>query len=501
MILEIIKARLLQVFICVYGLAFLSCESDIVKKPNVLILYMDDLRPQLGCYGNELIQSPNIDELASSSVLFNNAYCNVPVCGASRASMLTGMYPTKDRYINFNTFVKEESPNAITLPMLFKQNGYQTISNGKVYHHIDDNQNDWTEIWRPYAFDKNNLGLAPTDYWQGLWKDYQNEANAKIYKETDLGPAFESAPINDSVYIDGIMTQKVIKDIKKFKKTGEPFFLTAGFISNHLPFNAPTSHWDKYDKNDIKQPNNNYIPKNALPMSLSNWGEMRAYTNIPKKGQVTDETALKLIHGYNATVSYADVLIGKILKTLESEGLAENTIVVLVADHGYSLQEHTLWAKFNPYKDASQVPLIIKTPHSKKGKVTNALVELVDLYPTIAELCNLETPKNQLDGKSLVSILDNPKIKGKEYIFTKTANAFTITSNRYSYTEFINLNKQETIASMLFDHQTDPKENENIVSNEEYNTVVAEFKEILHTKFKSNILGKKNDYKHKKHDK
>lgn len=487
--LEIIKSRLIPVVICGFALTLLSCENEPVKKPNVLLFYMDDLRPQLGCYGNELIQSPNIDILAASSVLFNNAYCNVPVCGASRASMLTGMYPTKDRYINYNTFVKKESPNAITLPMLFKQNGYKTISNGKVYHHVDDNQNDWTEIWRPYAFDKNDLGLAPTDYWQGLWKDYQNKDNATVYKETNLGPAFESASVNDSIYIDGLMTQKVIRDLKKFKKTGEPFFLTAGFISNHLPFNAPTSHWNKYNKNDIKQPNNDYTPINAPKISISNWGEMRAYTNIPKKGQVTDETALKLIHGYNATVSYVDALIGEILKTLDAEGLAKNTIVVLVADHGYSLQEHTLWAKFNPYKDASQVPLIIRTPNSTKGKVTNALVELVDLYPTIAELCHLETPKNQLDGKSLVAILDNPSLKVKDYIFTKTANAFTITSNRYSYTEFINLKEQKTIASMLYDHENDPKENENVVSKEAYKTVVTEFKEVLHTQFKSNILG------------
>jgi arylsulfatase A-like enzyme len=464
-------------------------KSDENIKPNVLLIYMDDLRPQLGCYGNKVIKSPHIDNFASGAVLFNEAYCNVPVCGASRASMLTGMYPNKNRFINYDTFVSKEEPGAVSFPLLFKKNGYTTISNGKIYHHLDDNMSDWDEVWRPYAFEKNDLGLAPTDYWQSLWKDYHLPENITLYKNTGTGPAYESAPVNDSTYIDGLMASKVIRDIKKLKKSKKPFLLTAGFISNHLPFNAPEHHWKKYTKEDIHQPYNNFIPKNAPAISISNWWEMRAYTGIPKKGQVDDAKALKLIHGYDATVSYVDQLIGNILEALKKEGLDKNTIVILVADHGYSLQEHTQWAKYNPYRDASHVPLMIRTPGMKTGKVTNALVELVDIYPTLAELCGLTPPEDQLDGKSIVDILKHPKKTGKAYVFTKTANAFTIKTKDFAYTEFIDLKNYKTITRMLYDHQKDPDENINVVDDKAYEKVVDKLKKILHTKYNSNITG------------
>ena len=210
------------------------CTEKTIQKPNVLLFYMDDLRPELNSYGVAQIQSPNIDALAAKGVKFTNAYCNIPVCGASRASMLTGMLPTKSRFLDYNTFAEKETPNAISLPQLFKENGYTTISNGKIYHHLDDRETDWDEVWRPYAFDKNYTGLAPTDYWESLWKDYHNPENIATYKKTDRGPAYESAAVTDSAYIDGLMTEKIIRDIKKLKKNGTPFFLTAGFISPHF---------------------------------------------------------------------------------------------------------------------------------------------------------------------------------------------------------------------------------------------------------------------------
>ena len=201
---------------------FLNCkhmELELVpQKPNVLLFYIDDLRPELASFGATQIHSPNIDSLAAKGIKFTNAYCNVPVCGASRASMLTGMLPTKNRFLDYKTFVEQETPDAVTLPQLFKNNGYTTISNGKIYHHLDDRETDWNEVWRPYAFDKNNKGLAPTDYWQSLWKDYQNPTNISNYKTTDTGPSYESADVSDFTYIDGLLTEKVIKDIKKLKK-------------------------------------------------------------------------------------------------------------------------------------------------------------------------------------------------------------------------------------------------------------------------------------------
>ena len=339
----------------VFILIFSNCKGVVFEKPyekpNILLLYVDDLRPELASYGATHIQSPNIDALAEKGVKFTNACCNVPVCGASRASMLTGMLPTKNRFLDYKTFVERETPEAITLPQLFKSNGYTTISNGKIYHHVDDRESDWNEVWRPYAFNENNTGMAPTDYWQSLWKDYQNPDNRAHYEATDKGPAYESATVSDSTYIDGLLTQKVIQDLIKLKKNQKPFFLTAGFINPHLPFNAPKKYWDLYDRKTIKQPENyNYTPKDAPEISISNWAEMRSYSNIPKQGQVSDSLAIDLIHGYYATVSYTDALIGKILKELEAQKLSENTLVVLLSDHGYNLQEHTQWTKFTKTK-------------------------------------------------------------------------------------------------------------------------------------------------------
>ena len=460
-------------------------------KPNILLLYMDDLRPQLGCYGNDQMLSPNIDKLASTGIKFTEAYCNIPVCGASRASMLTGMYPTKNRFINYNTFAEKEVPEAISFAKLLKMNGYTTISNGKIYHHLDDNMDDWDEVWRPYAFEKNDKGLAPTDYWESLWKDYQLPENHKEYVETGTGPAFEKADVNDTTYIDGLMAQKVIRDLKKLKNSGKPFLLTAGFISNHLPFNAPARHWEKYPLSEIKQPYNNFVPEDVPKAAIGNWGEMRVYSGIPKKGQVSDDTAKILIHGYYATVSYVDALIGKILKALKDEGLDKNTIVMLVSDHGYNLQEHTLWAKYTSFRITSRVPLIMKVPGIEGSKTSSSLIELVDVYPTLVELCDLKAPDGQLEGKSFVPVLKDPKRKINDYVFTKTANAFMLTTPEYGYTEFISLKTGEPFARMLYDHTKDPDENVNVVDKPEYAEIVKNLNDILHTRFKDNISGER----------
>tara|TARA_B100001564_G_scaffold98198_1_gene80429 strand:- start:3006 stop:4409 length:1404 start_codon:yes stop_codon:yes gene_type:complete len=460
------------------------------EKPNVLLFYVDDLRPELASYGAAHIQSPHIDALAEKGVKFTNAYCNVPVCGASRASMLTGMLPTKNRFLDYKTFVERETPEAITLPQLFKNNGYTTISNGKIYHHLDDRESDWDEVWRPYAFDVNDSGLAPTDYWQSLWKDYQNPDNRRHYKATDRGPAYESAAVSDSTYIDGLLTEKLIRDLRQLKKNQKPFFLTAGFINPHLPFNAPKKYWDLYDRKKIKQPENyNYIPKNAPEISISNWAEMRSYSNIPKQGQVSDSLAIDLIHGYYATVSYTDALIGKILKELEAQKLSENTLVILVSDHGYNLQEHTQWTKFTNYNTATQVPLIIYNPLSKSNGTTAALTSLIDIYPTLVELCGLKAPKNQLDGTSLVPILKNPKLEGRKHVFIKRTNGYTLKTKAFSYTEFIRSTDNSILDKMLYDHRENKVENINIVYNKDFQSIATQMSQILHSAYQKNIQG------------
>ena len=480
------------IFFCLLILAIFigATLNQKPERPNVLLFYMDDLRPELGSFGALQIHSPNIDSFAKKGMKFTNAYCNIPVCGASRASMLTGMLPTKNRFLNYNTFVEKETQEAITLPELFKTNGYTTISNGKIYHHLDDRKSDWDEIWRPYAFDKNKDDLAPTDYWQSLWKDYQNQDNHSRYQITDNGPAYECSEVSDYTYIDGLLTLKVMRDIEKLKNANKPFFLTAGFISNHLPFNAPKKYWDLYEKNLVEQPENfNYIPKGAPNMSISNWPEMRAYSNIPKKGQVSDSVAVDLIHGYYATISYVDALIGKILGEIKEQKLDHNTIVILVSDHGYNLQEHTQWAKFTSYNTSTQVPLVIYNPFSKAKGTTNALTSLVDIYPTIAELCGLGVPENQLDGTSLAPVLNNPNLDGKSHVFIKKNNAFTIKTRDFSYTEFIKPEDNTIIDKMLYDHRISKVENINIANKMEFKNTVSELNYILHSEYQKNIIG------------
>ena len=458
------------------------------KKPNILLLYMDDLRPELHSYGHKQIISPNIDALANRSVQFTQAYSNVAVCGASRASMLTGMLPTKTRFIDYKTRLDIETPNEVTWPRLLKDNGYTTISNGKIYHHLDDRISDWDEVWRPYAFDENDHNLSPLDYWQSLWKDYQLAENIKLYKATDTGPAYESADVSDNTYIDGMLTDKVIKDLKQLKASGKPFLLTAGFIAPHLPFNAPTKYWDMYDRNEITQPYNNFVPKNAPKTSISRWGEMRAYTGIPKKGGVSDETAISLIHGYYATVSYVDALIGKIITALTKLDLEKNTVIIFVSDHGYNLQEHTQWGKYTSYRTSTRVPLMIHLPSMEKGSVSDGLVDLTDVYPTIVELLELKLPKHQLAGESLVPILKDPSLDGKSHVFLKNGQGFTVQTQEYSYTEFIN-GDNEVFSSMLYDHRTDRDENINVVDETSYSDAVSKLSKLLHTEYASNIIG------------
>ena len=457
------------------------------NQPNVLLLYMDDLRPEIGAYGSSLVKTPHIDSLAAHGVTFKEAYSNVSVCGASRASMLTGIRPTSTQFLNYNTFVEKETPNAISLPLLFKQNGYTTISNGKIYHHLDDNDTDFDEVYRPYAFDNNDKNLAPTDYWQSLWKDYQNPENRIEYKQTNTGPAYESAEVEDSVYIDGLMTEKVIRDIKKLKNSKQPFFLTAGFISPHLPFNAPKKYWDMYPRASIKLPYNNFIPKNAPALSISNWPEMRAYSGIPKSGLVSDSLAKTLIHGYYATVSYSDALIGDIVSALKAAQLYDNTIIILVSDHGYNLSEHTQWAKFTTHKISSHVPLIISAPNYRENVSSSALVELVDVYPTLTDLCQLKNPVNQLEGESLVPHFTSSNSPEKEVLFLKNGNGYGLKTKEFGYTEFIHPKTKALLARTLYDHSKDPDETINVAELPEYATTVLQLHQTLHSKFKVNL--------------
>jgi arylsulfatase A-like enzyme len=438
------------------------------KKPNVLFIIVDDLRPELGCYGNENIISPNIDALAKDGYKFTHTYCQVPVCGASRASFLSGVRPNKTRFVDFDAWAEKDAPTAETLPMHFKKNGYITISNGKVFHHITDSEDSWSEKpWAPNT----------------PWRNYLTKKNTVIAEKNKqeihkaVAESYESADVDDYTYIDGKVVQKTIKDLKRLKKIGKPFFLAMGLRKPHLPFNHPKKYWDLYEGKNIPPADNPFIPENAPSASIHNSPELRVYTDIPKQGKISDKKAKELKHAYYACVSYADKLIGDVIGELKKIGLYDNTVIVLIGDHGYQLGEHTMWTKHTNYEISLNAPMIVRVPGMKKNIEITGLTEFVDIYPTLCQLAGINIP-NTADGKSFLPLLSGKKNKITDATFSRFKNGESIRTERYLYTEYRD-KKNQLYAKMLYDHKTDPEENTNVVDLPSNKEIVAKLAGIL----------------------
>jgi len=431
------------------------------KKPNVLFIAVDDLRPQLGCFGHEQMISPNLDRLAADGVIFSRCYCQVPVCGASRASLLTGVRPTRERFVGYNTWAEKDLPGALSLPQHFRNNGYHTISNSKIFHHHNDLVDSWSEApWYPRG--------------DGNWRNYLTEQNKAIAgRNKGAGPAYECADVEDSAYFDGMTANKVISDLRRLKETDKPFFLTAGFLKPHLPFNAPKKYWDLYKSDEIDMADNPFAPKDAPAAALHNWGELRSYHGIPPKGRLSDEAARTLVHGYYACVSYTDAQVGRVLDELARLGLADDTIVILWGDHGWNLREHGLWCKHCNFDTSLRAPLMIRAPGIKGGLESRALTEFVDIYPSLCELCGLELP-GHLDGLSFVPLLTKPDLPWKNTVFSRYFNGDSIRTDRYLCSEW--KRNGNVYARMLYDHKVDPGENVNIADRPEAAALVKELK-------------------------
>lgn len=440
-------------------------------KPNVLFIAVDDLRPELACYGKAHIKSPNIDKLAETGFLFERAYCMVPTCGASRASLMTGIRPSRGRFVSYLASAQKETPGIMTLNTHFKNNGYHTVSNGKIFHHRDDNAKGWSEeVWRPTG---NGIG-------------YRLEENQEIARERakkkgkrGRGPPYESANAPDLDYPDGQIAAKAIEDLRRMKDKEEPFFLAVGFLKPHLPFVAPKKYWDLYDHESIQLPPNYYPPKNAPKESVHTSGELRSYAGVPAKGPVSDEMARKMIHGYYACVSFTDAQVGKVLDELEKLGLAENTIVILWGDHGWNLAEHTMWCKHSCFETSMHAPLIVRAPGvTKGGQRTKALTEFVDIYPSLSELAGLPLPAH-LQGKSFVPLLKNPDLPWKPAAIGRFSNGDTIRTDQFRFSEYSGKNGKFS-SRMLYDHNKDPGENVNVSEQAEQAEVVKKLTADLH---------------------
>ena len=400
------------------------------KKPNVLFIAVDDLRPELGAYGSEIAITPNIDDLASQGLLFEKAYCQQAICSPSRASLMTGARPETIGVFENYTYFRDENPDIITLPQHFKNNGYETVYTVKIYHgRFTDTTLSWS---RQPAIDKVKFkrpdypGAYATKENQEIYKKNQAEIRAK-YSSADhyalgRGPAYEMADVEDHEYIDGYHTELAIATVKDMvEKNDKPFFLGLGFRLPHLDWNAPKKYWDLYDRDKIPMSKQTEAPENGAAMGLHASFELRVRHGIPKSGPIEGELARTLKHAYLASVSYVDAQIGKMITALEEAGVRENTIIIMWGDHGWHLGDMGVWGKATNYEIATRVPMLIWTPDMPKGsrgKKTKGLVELIDMYPTLTELAGLELP-DHLEGQSFVPLLENPNQEWKKAVFSQ----------------------------------------------------------------------------------
>lgn len=436
------------------------------NRPNVLFIAVDDLRVELGCYGDTHVQSPKIDELARQGTLFRRAYCQQTVCNPSRASLLTGMRPDTLRIWDLPTHFRQTTPNAVTLPQLFMNNGYFARCIGKIFHN-----------WRQ-------------DKWKGdpaSWSvpsilHYNSHGRDQAQVTGDLPPnlasgigGIECRDVPDDAYFDGRVATQAVQALRILRESDQPFFLAVGFWKPHTPFNAPKKYWDLYDRDQIPVPQHVTPPDNVPAVAL---------TDARYKLGTSSSELQEMHHGHLAAISYLDAQVGRVLDELNSTGLRKNTIIVFWSDHGLHLGEHGLTRKTTAFELDARVPLIISSPAHKPGQRSDALVELLDIYPTLADLCGLDPP-GELEGVSLRSVLDNPNNSVRSAALTQTPRpnylrgrqpqsmGYSIRVDGFRYTEWRNFKTGKVLATELYDHKDDPLETVNVVARPRFAETVT----------------------------
>ena len=447
-------------------MALASVNSVDAEQPNVLLIAVDDLRVELGCYGSAHVKSPNIDRLASQGTLFEKAYCQQTVCNPSRASMLTGLSPDTLRVWDLPTHFRTITPDAVTLPQLFKSSGYHAQCVGKIFHNWRQDEWKGDEIsWSvPSVLHYNNHGLDKP----------QVEGPLPPNLASGTGGT-ECRDVPDSAYFDGRVAETAVGTLREISGVDKPFFLAVGFWKPHTPFNAPKKYWDLYDRNTIP------IPKHVTPPT--DVPEI-ALTSKRYLGGADSDELREMHHGHLAAISYLDAQIGRVLDELDALNLRQNTIIVFLSDHGLHLGEHGLTAKTTAFELDAHVPLIIAAPQLKPSQKTDALVELLDIYPTLAELCGLAAPAD-LEGVSLKPVLIDPNDHVRSIALTQTPRpnypdgklpeimGYSIRTELYRYTEWRDFQTGEVQAKELYDHHSDPQETTNLAGHASHKTIVA----------------------------
>lgn len=461
-------------------------ESESAERPNVLFISIDDLRPEIGSYGVGRASSPHLDAFAETALVFTRAYCQQTLCNPSRTSYLTGARPATTGIWEQKGFFRDTVPNIVTLPQHFKAHGFTTSSIGKVFHGNRLDAKSWSEP--EFLPDRTRI--------------YALEENRAKNRPRTKATATESADVPDNGYRDGLAADHAIKTLARLGRAEDsPFFLALGFFKPHLPFAAPKRYWDLFPEDEIELPKDAKAPLGAVLYSIHESHEVRQYSDAPRTGPFSEDFSRRLLRGYLASTAYVDAQVGRVLSALDELGLADNTIVVIFGDHGFYLGDYGMWGKSGTFERAARVPLMVRVPEafrpgeaqgdeapgdpgaSERPGSTGALVELVDLYPTLCDLAGLPQP-GHLEGTSFAPLLEDPTLPWKKAAFTYQPmgriEARSIRTKRWRYTSWRTTGKSpKTIARELYDHTTDPGETANLAAKPEQAQRAARLESIL----------------------
>ncbi len=530
------------------GLVSVSCfaqnEKKAPEKPNILFIAVDDLKPILGCYGDKLVKTPNIDRLAKNGTVFLQNYVQQAVSGPTRASIMTGMRPDYTGVWDLKTKMRDVNPDILSLPQYLITQGYSTQGIGKIYDQrcVDKKMDvpSWSVPYYNYFKTQEKyysaqtgmpaLGAYQLPETKALAEKYRKEAISKGIAEDEIEayiskfvkPSVECADVPDNAYNDGANVIRAKEILLKLKSENKPFFFAVGFSKPHLPFVSPKKYWDMYQRDQMPVAEFQEKSKNSPAIAYHNAGELRQYSDIPALTEFTDQKDYgltlplnkqkELIHGYYAAVSYTDAQVGKLLNAMDSLGLLKNTIVILWGDHGWHLGDHNLWCKHTNFEQATYAPLIISAPWIKPS-ISKSMTEFVDIFPTLCDLASVPIPSH-LDGKSLVSVMRKPESRVKEFSVSQYPRngsdaetgrlgfaegkcmGYSIRTSQYRFTIWMRDNfrtkrafdKNLIVAMELYDYQKDPNETINVVDEKNYTDVKQDLYSKMLSFFESQRL-------------
>ena len=495
-------------FLVLSLLTIFSCNNsnkDVVK-PNILFISIDDLRPTLGAYGDSIAITPNIDQLAAEGMTFRETFTQVAVCAPSRASLMTGLRPDSTHVWHLGDKFRDINPKSVTMPQYFSKFGYHTVNLGKIFHNYMPDSISWDEP-----------DLRPAQYLRPDWLKRDGETfyiseevnRSQEHKRDSLlalrpvryadgwntGPAWEAAAVHDTMYYDGAQTELAKKTLTRLAKKDKPFYMGLGYFRPHLPFAAPKKYWDLYDSEKIPLAANPNVPENAPGHTMNSMYELRHYDGFNQIGhpqssyRMSEDTSRKLKHGYYASVSYVDALLGNLISHMKEIGIYENTIIIIWGDHGWKLGDHNSWGKMTNYNIDLKVPMIIRYPNQEnRGAQTFEITELIDMFPSLCELAGIPTP-DYIQGTSFVPLIKNPERVWKNAAFSQFHRrprhsadgnrymGYSINTKKYHYIEWYTWDPKTGTrgglkSTELYDRENDPNETINIAAQQTFSKVV-----------------------------